>query len=288
MLALSDAYCPWIRTAGSALRPKPWAFPNRVLADYLLIYVEDGQEWIRVNDEYHELSAGAVYLIQPGRLSDKGSHSWSHPHWIHFDLIFHPQRAQMPGAPIQQRSLAPGLADYLQPDTIAVYDYNFPLLMPPALLPRFHQDIPRIIDLWRAPQNSQRLLAIERLQSLMHLVLEHGQEQLGVVNNETQIQHAENIARASLASDFGVRAFAAAAGLSPSRFHDVYKQLRGQTPLQFLTAARMALARDLLRDPSLHISSIAALVGHPDPTVFGRIFRREHGMTPRAYRHSLL
>ena len=286
MLALSDAYCPWIRTAGSALRPKPWAFPNRVLADYLLIYVEDGHEWIRVNDEHHEIGPGAVYLIQPGRLSDKGSHNWSHPHWIHFDLLFNPQREQVPGAPIQQASLAPELAAHVQPDTLAVYDYDFPLLMPQALLPRFHQDIPQIISLWRSPHSSNRLAAVDRLQSLLHLVLAHGQEQERLSDSEAQIQHAEQIARASLASDFGVRAFAAAAGLSPSRFHDVYKQLRGQTPLQFLTAARMELARRLLRDQTLPISSIAALVGHPDPTVFGRIFRREHGMTPRAFRNA--
>ncbi len=121
----------------------------------------------------------------------------------------------------------------------------------------------------------------------MLLCFEYCSTQALDAQGDAQIIHAESIARASIESDFGVAAFAAAAGLSPSRFHERYKQLRGITPLRFLTNMRMELARKLLVDTQLSISSIASMVGHPDPTVFGRIFRREHGKSPRAYRAEL-
>ncbi|NRA39818.1 MAG: helix-turn-helix transcriptional regulator, partial [Planctomycetes bacterium] len=130
----------------------------------------------------------------------------------------------------------------------------------------------------------QRLQAPQLLHQLMSLCLEHISDVNKAQDNVQQIEHAEYIASASLESDFGVAAFAAAAGLSPSRFHDCYKNLRGITPLRFLTDMRMQRARELLADSSLSIGNIASLVGHPDPTVFGRIFKREHGLTPRDYR----
>ena len=287
MLALTDAYSPWIRSCGHNLRPKAWTYPMRILTDYLLIYVSEGKEWITVGDEHYDLEAGAVYLIQPGRLSDKGSLTGSHPYWVHFDLMFHPDRASAPRAPSQQSYVSASDQHFMQADTIAVFGHDFPLLMPNALLPLFHQEIPRICNEHISHRMSDRLRAQQRLNDLILHCFDYCSAQEQNLQGDAQIAHAESAARSSLESDFGVAAFAAAAGLSPSRFHDRYKQLRGITPLRFLTNIRMELARKLLANPTLSISSIASMVGHPDPTVFGRIFRREHGKSPRAYRAGL-
>jgi len=50
---------------------------------------------------------------------------------------------------------------------------------------------------------------------------------------------------------------------------------------------RLAQAKRLLENPAyrhLSISEIAHLCGYPDAGYFGRIFRREEGMAPAAYR----
>lgn len=284
VLALEADYCPWIRTAGSGLRPKPWSFPQRVLTDYLLILVEDGREWVSCRGEQHELSAGDAYLLPPGVVTDKGCDSWSRPSWIHFDLISHPRRAEAPVAPCNNARLSPERRPWLQPSPRAIYGRDLPLLVPAPLLPRFRHEIPRIIAAWRSPRPTDVLRAHQALAELMLLFVEQIAE--APSSADAAIARAEEVARRSLDADFDVAAFAAAAGLSPSRFHERYKRLRGITPLRFLTEARMARARELLRDPQLPITSIAALVGHPDPTVFGRIFRREHGLSPSAWRAS--
>lgn len=282
MLCLDGSYRPWIRTAGSSLRPKPWAFPQRVLTDYLLILVLDGREWVSLDGgSRQDLGPGEAYLLPPGRVTDKGCDDWSHPAWVHFDLIHHPRREDMPPAPCHQTSLG-RRRSWLQPSPRDVYGCDLPLLVPKILLPRFQREVPRLIASWRSSVPVERLRAQQILGDLLIDLV--ATVAAPAVDGDAAIIHAEDIARRSLDADFGVAAFADAAGMSPSTFHERYRRLRGTTPLRFLTEARMALARDLLADPRQSIGSIAARVGHPDPTVFGRIFRREHGCTPRDWR----
>ena len=285
MLCLDAAYCPWIRSAGHALRPRPWSFPRRVLSDYLLIQVSEGQEWVALGSgQRQELKAGDAYLLPPGVVTNKGCDAWSHPYWVHFDLIYNPQREQAPLAPCDQAYLDTARESWLQPSPREIYGCDFPLLIPAALLPRIKQDIVRIVEAWRSVELTQRLRSHQLLADFMLVLVEHLRGSLQHADSEAVLQHAERIALASLDADFGVAAFAAAAGLSLSRFHDAYKQWRGITPLAFLSNARMQRARELLRDTSLSIGSIAALVGHPDPTVFGRSFKRVHKCSPREWR----
>lgn len=284
MLSLEAAYCPWIRTAGEALRPKPWSFPNRILTDYLMILVDEGSEWVEVGGEHHDLGPGDMYLLQPGVLTNKGCHAWSHPYWLHFDLMYNRHREAAPYAPCHQLSLSAERRRFLQPGPEDIFNCDLPLLIPGALLPRSGQLMRQIIELQRSSVQHKQLRARQLLAECLLLLVEHVQHHQPERTAAEKINDAERIARASLAADFDVAAFAAAAGLSPSRFHDVYKQMRGVTPLRFLTDIRMQRARDLLSDSDLSITSIAALVGHPDPTVFGRVFKREHGLSPRQWR----
>jgi AraC-like DNA-binding protein len=101
---------------------------------------------------------------------------------------------------------------------------------------------------------------------------------------EAMIEHAERVALKSLDAYMDVRAFAAAAGFGPSRFHEVYHAARGITPYRFLLNARMERARALLFETELDIATIASQLGYADASTFGRVFRRIHGVTPGGWR----
>ena len=62
----------------------------------------------------------------------------------------------------------------------------------------------------------------------------------------------------------------------------------GKTIGQLTLEARLEAAKTYLEDTDRTVAQAAAAAGIADYNYFSRIFRRETGMTPTAYRRSLL
>jgi AraC family transcriptional regulator len=90
--------------------------------------------------------------------------------------------------------------------------------------------------------------------------------------------------KARLAEDISLGKIAAAANLSPSHFARSFGKAKGISPHRFLVQLRLEKARELLRATKVAIVDISAEVGYPDPGYLARVFRRELGITPAAYR----
>ena len=65
-----------------------------------------------------------------------------------------------------------------------------------------------------------------------------------------------------------------------------FRQELGTTPIKYLQRYRVNRARSLLRESDATITEIARLVGFSDSGYFSRIFHRETGMSPEAFRRS--
>jgi AraC-like DNA-binding protein len=77
---------------------------------------------------------------------------------------------------------------------------------------------------------------------------------------------------------------AAAVGRSPAYVTTALKQATGRSAVAWIVSGRMAEARRLLLHSDEMIDVIAERVGYADATHFIRMFRREHGATPAAWR----
>jgi AraC-like DNA-binding protein len=73
------------------------------------------------------------------------------------------------------------------------------------------------------------------------------------------------------------------AALSRSGFHERFHQAVGMAPMEYLTAWRLALAKDLLRRQELSIGAIARQVGYRSASAFSVAFMRSIGVSPKAY-----
>ena len=65
-----------------------------------------------------------------------------------------------------------------------------------------------------------------------------------------------------------------------------FRQELGTTPIEYLQRYRINQAKNLLKDSQRTITEIALDVGFSDSGYFSRIFRRETGMSPDAFRRS--
>lgn len=82
----------------------------------------------------------------------------------------------------------------------------------------------------------------------------------------------------------GVAALARDLGMSADHFARVFRAAIGASPRAVLTAARLDLARHLLRDSTLGVAQVAASCGFADPAFFGRHFAAHVGCAPGAFR----
>jgi AraC family transcriptional regulator len=76
-------------------------------------------------------------------------------------------------------------------------------------------------------------------------------------------------------------------GLSPSHFCSLFHKTSGTTPHQFVLHCRIQHAKVLLAEPSHSILDVALASGFRTHQHFSRIFRRQVGMPPSAYRAQL-
>jgi len=95
----------------------------------------------------------------------------------------------------------------------------------------------------------------------------------------------EVVAR-ELEKPHSVKRLAAQLRLSPSRFEHLFKNQTGQGFKAYLLAARMTMARNMLKDRTLRIKELAAAVGHADVSNFIRDFTKYYGESPSRSRSS--
>ena len=90
-----------------------------------------------------------------------------------------------------------------------------------------------------------------------------------------QQNHAEPLSRQAIAD---------AVGVNKDYLGRIFQQEVGLAPWEYLIRYRLLRAKDLLRETDLTVAEVATRVGFDTPTYFSRMFHREVGCSPRAYR----
>ena len=83
-----------------------------------------------------------------------------------------------------------------------------------------------------------------------------------------------------------VAALASEAGMSRSAFAVRFKEIVGETPLEYLTRWRMYRAAVLLREGEKKLIDIAHSIGYDSDGAFTKTFKRIVGVTPGEYRRN--
>lgn len=106
------------------------------------------------------------------------------------------------------------------------------------------------------------------------------------VNTQALFRDLRGTVFSTLKEQWTVERMAKRVNLSPSRFHAIYKNIYGKSPVDDLIQARIQNAQNALLFSSLSISEIAEDLGYRNLTHFMRQFKAITGTTPRKYRES--
>lgn len=102
------------------------------------------------------------------------------------------------------------------------------------------------------------------------------------------LMDAANYIKHHLSEKLTLNDLAGIANLSPIYFHKLFCEHFGKTPCKYILEHRIAAAKLALLSDNVSISSIAADCGFSTQSYFNNRFKEATGMTPLAYRRSML
>lgn len=101
---------------------------------------------------------------------------------------------------------------------------------------------------------------------------------------DPQIGAALQSMHAKVEAPWTVESLAVASGMSRSAFALRFKQLVGETPLEYLTTWRMQKAVAMLQTGGAKMTEVAASVGYNSDAAFSKAFKRVVHVAPRQFR----
>ena len=126
------------------------------------------------------------------------------------------------------------------------------------------------------------------VQALRTFIEQDGAQHIGLAAfADPQLARALTAFHAEIERDWSVESLAREAGLSRTGFATQFSAKMGLTPMQYLTGWRIQIACQELLTERGSVAEVAARVGYASESAFSRVFKKEIGMTPAAYRASV-
>jgi AraC family transcriptional regulator of arabinose operon len=238
-------------------------------ANYLLILTLSGAGRIGYDDGEARISAGDLVLLRPGTRHDYGTargaagweilwaHFLPHPHWL-------PLLAGW-------MEIAPGLTRL----GLAVAEND--------LFERVRASVAEMHRRALSGLPHRESFALNALEEAL-LWSDLANPRRAAARIDVRVQRAMEFLVENLADPEALGRAPAAAGLSASRLGHLFRANAGQTPQQFLEAARMARAQQLLSLTDRTVTVISGEVGYQNPFYFTLRFKRHTGLAPRDWR----
>lgn len=232
---------------------------------YKIHYIHQGKGIFKVGAKNYELSAGQGFVIYPNIISyyeaDK-KEPWEYS-WCAFDGINAEEYLRRANLSVENP-----IFNYDKDDKVSNCFYN----MAQALKLEKSKDL--------------------RLQSLLYeflyLIIENTDLNYSYhttkTNKDIYVNQAIEYMQINYSHNIKVAEVAKYVGLDRKYISTVFKNIMGVTLQQYLINYRLNKAKDMMKESTLSIGSIARSVGYGDPLTFSRMFKKLSGESPSDYR----
>jgi AraC family transcriptional regulator, transcriptional activator of pobA len=252
--------------------------------DFLVLaYFERGAGTLRLGSREWPLSSGDAFVIAPGEVVRLSGHDPGRPAegWC---VFFPPEliAAEPLGGSLGWRAhpllyrFAGRAADGAQR-----------LPVPEAEQAAWSQSVRAIENELRQPRDGSAEAALAHLTLLLvsaaRISVDIGQDLRQ--HREPLLAAVFEFIEAHYGDPISLAAVAAEVGLTPGHLTTVVRRKTGRSVQRWITERRMAEARRLLRETNLTVEAVAARTGYRQASFFIKQFRRDHTVTPAAWRN---
>jgi len=254
--------------------------PVRALFDHELVIVTRGSCTVTMKNRSQEFKAGDFFIIPPDCFHTTTCSEPVHRCCIHFDWSAapgrkpHPVCCYYPKRP-KKTTIVPTPAFVPEENFTGSLSLEGPI---PALIETFFHR-------WQTGERIQQALARANFLELLVYLMRPRADKHRASDRHTQLAHAvKDLMDQQGESPKGIQALLGGLGFSYPHLCRLFGKTFGVTPVEYRNAVRLERAKALLGNPRLSIADVAYAVGFQDPGYFTRQFRKQNGVSPKAFR----
>lgn len=235
---------------------------SRTISDHELVFVIGGNGVFTVEGKKYPAVAGTLFYFYPGLVHQCETCGPDHVQFYacHFSFHYGNQNtdARLPLEPVN--------------------------LLPEASFSTVKGLFSQLHQVWKQPERNEawhcnlllEQLIFELLSSLHSSFISKTSRQRACILSEYIDAHfREKITISILCQQIGVK---------EASLYRLFKEVWGESPMDYVNGRRMEEAKELLYTESCSIEQIGQMVGIDDPYYFSRLFRKYTGTSPRQYR----
>lgn len=279
---------PYIRVAWDSVIHPPIHIPERVIYDYELLYVKDGEIEVTVEDKtYHGLT-GDIFLFKPKQphsiylLNNKPLHQ---PH-IHFDLFYQSDSPQVKVSFKPLQAMTDQEKRWFREDFTRQMSSPLPnhiRLNKPVIIEKLIYDI--IFEFDRKFPYYEATAKGLFIQLWVQLLREHHwHTHPHLLSNWEQLDRIKNYLSHHTDQDITLDELSRLANISKYYLCRMFKNAFGMTPIQYHVTNRLEKAKQMIQFTDMSVSQIAGSLGFNSIHAFSRAFRKLEGVSPSYYR----
>ena len=149
-----------------------------------------------------------------------------------------------------------------------------------------------LLALESAEQTMNKNLSSYKKHLFSDLLFQHwaqsGRSAEKLQKEDPSMEQALLVIHRSLGDKLSLSEVAASCGLSYAHFYRRFCAFTGRTPSQYIAFCRLQKAKELLAETSQSIQSVADSCGFENEYYFSNFFKKQTGLSPTGFRHSLI
>lgn len=279
---------PYIRVAWDCVIEPPVCITERVLYDYEILYVKDGEIEVNVEGKLYHGLPGDIFLFKPLQthsITLLGGKPLHRPH-IHFDLYHQTDSPSVKVSFKPLKEMTEQDKQWFRKDVLQ--DLPFPLpnhirLNKSVVIEKLIYDI--IYEFDRKLPYYETTAKGLFIQLWIQLLREcHWKVHTHLVSNWEQLDRVKTYISHNIDQEITLDELSVLANLSKYYLCRLFKSAFGTTPIQYHVVMRLEKAKQMIQFTNLPLSHIAEKLGFQSIHAFSRTFRKIKGVSPSFYR----
>ena len=280
-------WSPYVRYACDSYVHSPYALTDRIIFDYELLYVKEGEIALTLGGDTFTGKPRDLFLLCPGERHSIDFHPpyVRQPH-VHFDLFY---QEDSPEVPVNLKSFAkitPVERQMVRKHRPDLFPVPFPTVIHLRNTAAFESILFEIITTFEQNPPYAEL----ELKGLMLNLLVCLSREIYWINNPDWYKHVNLITEigqylaANTNREISLDELAAQFNINKYYLIRLFKGNYQEPPIHFHLKKRLEAAKQLLQFTNFSITEVAEKTGFPSIHTFCRSFKRIEGMSPKQFR----